>query len=485
MTEKFKGNDPEDLDEMSFEELFNSYDTKVGQELNQGDMVEGKIISIGRSSVYIDTGTKSDGVVDKIELLDENGEFPFQVNDIIKLYVVSLSESEVILSRAISGAGKAIMMEDACRNQTPVEGKVMDVIKGGFNVDILGKRAFCPVSQMDVKYVETPEDYLGQTYHFLITRFEEQGRNIVVSRRDLLNEQIREEQEAFLAKVSEGDIVQGCVTKLMPFGAFIELAPGVEGMAHISELSWSRVEKADEIVQTGDMVGVKLLKIETREGDTPKISLSIKQVDANPWDTMGSFFKPGDQVMGKVVRLAAFGAFVEIAPGVDGLVHISEMSHTKRVLRPEDVVQEGEQVQVVIKAIDQDSKRISLSIKDGLGDPWTGASTKYVPGTVVNGTLEKKETFGLFMNLEPGVTGLMPISNIRNASSSADYDKLKPGESIAVLIQEVDEDNRRITLGSPDQKDSDDWKQFAPAQKKETMGTMESLFREAMNKKKK
>ncbi len=487
MTEKFKGNDPEDpedSEEMSFEELFNSYDAKIGQELKQGDMVEGKIISIGKSSVYIDTGTKSDGVVDKIELLDENGELPFQANDILKLYVVSLSESEVILSKAISGAGKVTMLEDASRNKTPVEGKVTGVIKGGFDVDILGKRAFCPVSQMDVRYVENPEDYLDQTHHFLISRFEEKGRNIVVSRRELLNEQIKAEQKAFLAKVTEGDIVQGCVSKLMPFGAFIEVAPGVEGMAHISELSWSRVEKPDEIVQAGDMVTVKLLKIETREGDTPKISLSIKQVDANPWDNMGSAFKPGDQVMGKVVRLAAFGAFVELAPGVDGLVHISEMSHTKRVLRPEDVVQEGEQVQVVIKAIDQDSKRISLSIKDGLGDPWTGITTKYVPGAVVKVTLEKKETFGFFMNLEPGITGLMPISNIRNAASSAEYEKLKPGESISVLIQEVDEDNRRLTLGSPEQKESDDWKSFAPDPKKETMGTMESLFREAMNKKK-
>ena len=487
MTEKFKGNDPEDpedSEEMSFEELFNSYDAKIGQELKQGDMVEGKIISIGKSSVYIDTGTKSDGVVDKIELLDENGELPFQANDILKLYVVSLSESEVILSKAISGAGKVTMLEDASRNKTPVEGKVTGVIKGGFDVDILGKRAFCPVSQMDVRYVENPEDYLDQTHHFLISRFEEKGRNIVVSRRELLNEQIKAEQKAFLAKVTEGDIVQGCVSKLMPFGAFIEVAPGVEGMAHISELSWSRVEKPDEIVQAGDMVTVKLLKIETREGDTPKISLSIKQVDANPWDNMGSAFKPGDQVMGKVVRLAAFGAFVELAPGVDGLVHISEMSHTKRVLRPEDVVQEGEQVQVVIKAIDQDSKRISLSIKDGLGDPWTGITTKYIPGAVVKVTLEKKETFGFFMNLEPGITGLMPISNIRNAASSAEYEKLKPGESISVLIQEVDEDNRRLTLGSPEQKESDDWKSFAPDPKKETMGTMESLFREAMNKKK-
>ncbi len=283
MTEKFKGNDPEDSEdseEMSFEALFNSYDAKIGQELKQGDMVEGKVIAIGKSSVYIDTGTKSDGVVDKMELLDENGELPFQINDTLKLYVVSLNESEVILSKAISGAGKVTMLEDASRNQTPVEGKVTEVIKGGFSVDILGKRAFCPVSQMDVRYVENPEDYLGQTHHFLISRFEEKGRNIVVSRRDLLNEQIKEEQKTFLAKVAEGDIVQGCVTKLMPFGAFIEVAPGVEGMAHISELSWSRVEKPDEIVQAGDMVTVKLLKIETREGDTPKISLSIKQVDA-------------------------------------------------------------------------------------------------------------------------------------------------------------------------------------------------------------
>jgi small subunit ribosomal protein S1 len=185
-----------------------------------------------------------------------------------------------------------------------------------------------------------------------------------------------------------------------------------------------------------------------------------------------------------VVRLAGFGAFVEIAPGVDGLVHISEMSHTRRVLRPEEVVKEGEQVQVVIKTIDQDSRRISLSIKDGQGDPWTGISTRYIPGSVVTATLEKKETFGSFMNLEPGVTGLMPISNIRNAASSSDYDKLKPGDSIAVLIQEIDEDNRRITLGSPEQKESDNWKDFAPDSKKETMGTMESLFREAMNKKK-
>ena len=484
MTEKFKGNPPEDSDEMSFEELFESYDSIKGQELKQGDMVEGRIISIGKSSVYIDTGTKSDGVVAKAELLDENGECPFQVNDPIKLYVVSLSESEVILSRALSGAGQATMLEDAYQTHTPVQGKVTGVIKGGFTVDILGKKAFCPVSQMDVRYVETPEDYVGQPFHFLITRFEESGKNIVISRRDLLNEQIKVEQQIFLSKVVEGDLVQGSVTKLMPFGAFIELAPGVEGMAHISELSWSRVEKPEEVLQAGDLVRVKVLKIEGRDKDTPKISLSLKQIDVNPWENMGSTFNPGDQVSGKVVRLTTFGAFVDLVPGVDGLVHISEMSHTRRVIRPVDVFQVGELVQVVIKAIDRESKRISLSIKDALGDPWTGASSKYTPGTMVEGTLEKKETFGFFIRLEPGVTGLMPISAIRNGASSGDYDKLKPGDRVPALVQEVDEDKRRITLALPDQKDSDNWKQFAQDTEKKTLGTMESLFLEAMKKKK-
>ena len=296
--------------------------------------------------------------------------------------------------------------------------------------------------------METPEDYVGQTHHFLITRFEESGRNIVVSRRELLNEQIKEQREEFMKTIAEDDVVQGTVIKLMSYGAFIELAPGVEGMAHISELSWSRVEKPDEVVLVNDTLAVKILKIENRDQDNLKISLSVKQTSGNPWDNMGTAFKPGDQVSGKVVRLAAFGAFVEIAPGVDGLVHISEMSHVKRVIRPEDEVREGETVQVVIKAIDMDSKRVSLSMKDAAGDPWTGASTKYIPGSVVEGSLEKKEGFGLFILLEPGVVGLVPMSSIRQSEEAGKYESLKPGETVQVLVQDVDEDKRRDYIGT-------------------------------------
>ncbi|MCG8564262.1 MAG: 30S ribosomal protein S1 [Desulfobacterales bacterium] len=485
MTDKM--DDAGSMDEMSFEELLESHGEGLGRELKQGDMVEGTIISIGKTNVYIDTETKSDGVVDLNELLDDEGNLPYQVGDKVKLYVVSLSESEVILSKAISGAGKAALLEDAAHNRTPVEGKVREVIKGGFNVDVLGKRAFCPVSQMDVRYVETPEDYVGQTHNFLITRFEENGRNIVISRRTLLEAEIKEARKEFLAQVNEGDTLQGVVTKLMKFGAFIELAPGVEGMAHISELSWSRVEKPEEVVHTHDKVFVKILKIDQKEGqDVPKISLSIKQTADNPWDSMDSAFKAGDQVTGRVVRLTSFGAFVEIAPGVDGLVHISEMSHTKRVLRPEDEVSVGEEIQVSIKSIDMDAKRISLSMKDTQGDPWTGASVKYPQGEVMEGVFEKKEKFGLFIRLEPGVTGLMPASAVRGAEDQSVYDGLKPGDTVKFLVSQVDEEARRITLVPPDQKDPDNWKQFAAKEKSaKPMGTMEALLREALAKQKK
>lgn len=484
MTENHDDTPEQNPEEMSFAELFESYNDDLGRELAPGDMVEGKIISVGRNSVYIDTGTKSDGVVDKQELLDDTGEFLFQAGDVITLYVVSLSESEIILSKAISGAGKAALLEDAVQNRTPVEGKVRAVIKGGFDVDILGKRAFCPVSHMDVKYVEAPEDFVGQTLHFLVTRYEENGRNIVVSRKNLQMEQIKEAQKIFLADVAEGDTVQGIVTRLMPYGAFVELASGVEGMVHISELGWSRIDKPDEVVQPGDSVLVKLLKIEHQNGqDLPKISLSVKQTGADPWDSMDAAFKTGDQVTGKVVRLTGFGAFVEIAPGVDGLVHISEMSHTKRVMRPEDVVEKGQDVQVVIKSIDMDAKRVSLSIKDALGDPWTGISVRYTPGDILEARLEKRETFGLFIGLEPGVTGLMPISSIRKSTDAKSYDALKPGDAVTVLVQQVDEENRRMTLAPPDQKDTDDWQQFAGDKKDKPMGTMESVLTEALKKK--
>ncbi len=478
------GKGPED-ETMDFASMLDEYDSGISRDLNVGDPVEGRIISIGSSRIYVDTGTKSDGVVEKSELLDENNELPFSTGDPIKLYVVSVNESEIILSKAISGAGMAAMIEDAYRGRTPVEGRVTGVVKGGFTVDIMGKRAFCPVSQMDVIYVETQEDYVNQTFHFLITRYEDNGRNIVVSRRELLAEQIEQERRAFLSTLSQGDVIEGTVTRLMPFGAFVELVPGMEGMIHVSELSWSRVEKPEEVVKKGDRVKVKVLAIEPgKEKAVPKIGLSIRQLSSDPWDDLESTVKPGEQMSGKVVRIAPFGAFVEVAHGLEGLVHISEMSHTRRVVKVDDVVKPGDIVQVVVKAVDQDRKRISLSIKDALGDPWVGANVRYAAGSVVKGTLEKRENFGMFISLEPGITGLLPSSVLSASDKAPEYSAAKPGDSIEVTVTAVDEENRRISLAPSGDAGKDDWSSYAGSGSA-PMGTMASVLKEALKKEKK
>ncbi len=485
MSDQEKHDENIDNEEVDFASMLSEYDAGKAQDLKVGDPIEGQIISIGTASVYVDTGTKSDGVVERIELLDEEGGFHYQVGDWVKLYVVSVNESEVILSKALSGAGQASMIEEAFRSRTPVEGKVTGIIKGGFSVDIMGKRAFCPVSQMDVKYVEDQEVYLNDTHHFRITRYEEGGRNIVVSRRELLNEQIEQERKAFLETISAGSIVQGSVSKLMSFGAFIELAPGVEGMAHISELSWSRVEKPEDAVSPGESVKAKVLRIEDQgAGKAPKISLSIKQMSGDPWDDLENHVKAGEQLSGKVVRLAPFGAFVEVAHGLEGLVHLSEMSHTKRIVKADEVVKAGDVVQVVVKSVDPDKKRISLSIKDALGDPWVGVSVRYTVGSTVKGTLEKKENFGLLINLEPGITALLPASVMNASANASEYERLKPGDLTDVVISSVDEEKRRISLATVGDDTNDNWQSYSGKSDK-PMGTMEAVFMEALKKQKK
>ncbi len=486
MKDIFGDDDNENKDE-SFAELFEEYSADINDDIQLGDRIEGKIISIGAKSAYIDTGSMSDGVVEKKELLDEDGELLFAAGDVIELYVVSMNESEIILSKSLSGAANANMLNDAYATRTPVEGNVKEVCKGGFNIEIAGKRAFCPVSQIDVKYVEKPEEYIGETFTFIITRFEEKGRNIIVSRRDYLNIDIERKKNAFFEEAKSGDILDGTITKLMPFGAFVELFPGLEGLVHISELAWSRVEKPEEAVSQGDVVKVKLLSIQKGEDSkSTKISLSIKQTLSDPWETAGDNIHVGDQLTGTVTRLMPFGAFVEIVPGTEGLVHLSEMSYTKRILKADDVVSVGETIQVVVKQIELDKKRISLSIKDAHGDPWNGITLKYPLGKPVTGTIEKKEQFGFFISIEPGVTALLPKVKINQSNDASAIEKLKIGMTINVIVSEIDEERRRMSLSPTGIEDQGDWKEFAKekASGAGSMGSMGDLLQAAMNKKK-
>ncbi len=470
----------DDHEEGDFAALLDNYITGMNEDIKVGDRIQGKIIAISADSVDIDTGTKLDGVVSKTELLNADGEFTLRKGDVVDLYVVSMSESEIQLSKALVGVDSSHLLFDAFKNNIPVEGKVTAICKGGFQVDVMKKRAFCPISQMDVQFVKEPEKYVGNSFHFVIKKFENHGRNIVVSRRDLLEKDLEKARQKFLQDLTVGKFVEGRVVRIQPFGLFIELFPGVEGMVHISELAWSRVATPEEVLHMEQTATFKVLAMDQDAAGKIKISLSLKQVSGDPWTTIESKFHTGDQVSGKITRCAAFGAFVEIAPGLEGLVHISEMSYLKRVSRPEDLVAPGDIVAVLIKEIDTHNKRIALSMRDAEGDPWVDIQQKYKPGQIIAGTFVKKEKFGYFINLEPGVTGLYPKSKMDQSAEAVALDTLKPGQTVTVVIEAVLAAERRISLGPARSETADDWRQFT-AEGNKTVGDLGAKLQQALS----
>lgn len=470
--------------EESFADLFESYSAGMNENIQVGDRIRGRIISIGGSNVFVDTGTKVDGVVERSELLDDDGQLTVAQGDELELYVVAADESEIRLSKAISGVGGVHMIRDAWKERIPVEGKVVASIKGGFHVEIIKRRAFCPISQIDVSYVEDPSVYVGQTFTFLIKRFEENGRNIVVSRRDILQKELDASRKAFMAELAEDAVLEGSVVRIVPFGAFVSLAPGVEGLVHISELSWSRLDSPDQAVKVGDRLQVKVLGI--KDGEKPgtkKIALSVKQAMGDPWIDARQRVQVGTKLKGKVTRCANFGAFVELSPGIEGLVHISEMSYTRRVMRPEEIVVPGDEVMVLIKEFDPDRKRISLSIKDAEGDPWSDISERFKPGRAVQGRVEKQEGFGVFINLAPGITGLLPKSKIAASGKAGEIETLKPGAAITVVVDSINAPERKISLGIGDSADDRGWQEFAGGSDN-TLGSLGDQLKKALKKQK-
>lgn len=467
--------------EESFAEMFEAYSAGMKEDLRVGDKIHGRIISITESAVFVDTGTKADGVVEIEDLKDDEGNLPYEVGDEVDLFVVSANESEIRLSRAIAGVGGLEMLKDAYAGHIPVEGKVIQTIKGGFQVEVLKRRAFCPISQIDTHYVEDGEAYVGRSFEFLIKQLNEKGRNIVLSRRQLLEAEQKKAQEAFLKELEQDRTYDGRVTRLMPYGAFVELTPGLEGMVHISELSWSRVEKPDDAVTPGQTVKVKVLRVESGPKG-PKIALSIKQIDGDPWDRLPDTVEPGRKVTGKVTRCADFGAFVEILPGIEGLVHISEMSYTQRVHKPQDVVDPGQEVSVVIKEVDAEKRRIGLSIRDAEGDPWLEIDQKLTKGEPVKGVVENPAQFGIFVRLAPGIVGLLPKSAISRSANAAQIDKLKQGDGITVVVEEINKADRRISLKPHDAGDEGEWQQYKGASEKAPLGDLGEKLARALKK---
>lgn len=433
---------PEDGSE-DFAALLAAHDEASSGHAQPGQKISGTVIAITGENVFIDVGLKEDGIMDRKDLLDADGKEIAGPGDTVEAWVVAATPQGIVLSRSMSGSGVAAL-EEARDSGVPVEGRVSGTCKGGYLVEVLGKTAFCPGSQMDATFgdADTP---VGRTLQFLVTRVENRGRNIVVSRRALLDRERRENLDKLLESLKEGDMVEGRVTRLAPFGAFVELAPAVEGMIHLSELSWSRVGAADEAVSVGDLVRAKVLGISTNDKGQTRISLSRKQAEGDPWLEAPARLETGSIVQGKVRRLAPFGAFVELLPGVEGLIHISEMSWARRVNKPEDVLSVGDEVSVKIKDVNPGTRRIALSLRDAEGDPWQDAEQRFPVGATITGTVESRSQYGLFICLAPGITGLLPAGVIKS-SRKPELAKLDKGDSVSLVVQNIDSGARRISL---------------------------------------
>jgi small subunit ribosomal protein S1 len=423
--------------------MIDNLDKKIRTDLDTGSKVSGTITRIGEEYCFVDIGAKNEALIKVTELLEKDGGLSVKLGDRISAFIISSNSGEIILSKSIGG--KSVPVDEiieAMNNKVPVQGKVTGINKGGLSVKVLGHRAFCPTSQIDVKFTEDVNPYLGKTLDFVVTQVTEGGRNIVLSRVPLLEQGLEEKIAKLETAAQEKDILKGTISKITDFGLFID-AGGIEGLVHISEVSWERAENLSESFGVGQDVEFMVLKVERKKPlRNTKISLSIKQILENPWDMVARRFSVGQSLQGKVTRLAAFGAFVELMPGVEGLVHVSEMSWIKRVSHPSEIVSEGSLVNVTILNIDEKKKSISLSLKDVSNDPWRDIDTKLPAGSDVEGTVSKKTRYGYFIDIEEGITGLLPFANI----VSDKKDSLVEGEKVKVHIESIDKENRRISL---------------------------------------
>ncbi|MFP4601104.1 MAG: S1 RNA-binding domain-containing protein [Persicimonas sp.] len=415
-------------------------------DVEAGDRIKGCVAAIGEKFIFVEFGSsKSEGYASRDDFLNEEGELEVEMGDEHEFYVLGTRGNEIQLGKNLSGREGAMeAIRTAHATGVPIEGRVDATNKGGFEVMIGGVRAFCPVSQIELGYTEEPDGHVGQTYRFRVEQVAEGGKNVVVSRSALLEEERKAQREDTLDSLEEGQVVKGLVTRVVDFGAFIDIG-GVEGLAHVSELAHGFFDKPTDVVSPGDEVEVKILNIDRKDGDL-RIGLSIKETQGDPWEDVNKKFSVGDQVEGEVVRLAPFGAFVEVSPGIDGLVHVSEMSWKEHVKHPQDVLSPGETIMVEIQDIDQVRQRMSLSMKAVEGDPWDSAAERYAQAMEVTGTVENIEDFGVFVRLDSGITALIPRSEMDLPSGVTPHRKYTEGEQATARVLDVNPGERKMAL---------------------------------------
>src|SRR5213594_4931108 len=413
-------------------------------EFEEGEVVRGRVVHVGASEVLVDVGYKSEGAI-PIEEFHRHGVLP-KVGEEIEVYLEAKEDSEGLIVLSKDKADKIKVWDaitQAYEKGAPVEGRVVEVVKGGLAVDV-GVKAFLPGSQVDLRPVKNLAAMVGQTIRAKVIKLNRRRGNVVLSRRAVLEEEREEKKKHTLEVLHEGMTLTGTVKNITDYGAFIDLG-GIDGLLHVTDMSWGRVGHPSEIFQVGDQVDVVVLHFDR---DTGRVSLGYKQKQSDPWENVEQKYPAGHKTRGRVVSLTNYGAFIELEAGVEGLVHVSEMSWTRRVRHPSKLVNVGDEVDVVVLDVNRGAKRISLGMKQVEADPWTTIEERYQPGNRVSGRVRNLTDFGAFIELEPGVDGLLHISDMSwTRSVGHPSEILKKGQEIETQILNIDKENKRISLG--------------------------------------
>jgi small subunit ribosomal protein S1 len=406
-----------------------------------GQVVKGRILQIDSETIFIDVGGKGEALMDRAELEDEHGAVTRAVGDEVEATVVRTGDEVRLSYRLLQGVQTRERLAVAAQTGLPVEGRVAAVIKGGYEVTVAGLRAFCPFSQMELRRVEAPENFVGRVLEFRISRYSEQGRNIVLTRRALLEEQAAKAAEETRKKIAPGAVLAGTVTSLAEFGAFVDLG-GVQGLVPASEISHSRLGRPADRLRVGDSVSIKVLKV---DGASGKISLSLKALEGDPWGPVPAQLRERQIVRGRVARMTDFGVFVELLPGVDGLLHLTEIPRSRH-RDMKRAAEAGVELDVLVTSIDLERRRIGLALAPEGAAPGERLESTIAAGTVVTGTVERIEPFGVFLRLGPGQIGLIPNVEMGTPKNADHRKEFPPGTELRVAVLSIEDGGKRIRL---------------------------------------
>lgn len=442
-------------DDSKREEMINLYDNTLNT-LEEGTVVKGTVVSVNKKDVVVNVGFKSDGLVGRTEFKDQPDLAP---GDEVEVYVEQTEDplGQLVLSRKKAIAETAWdKINEAKENNTIVKGTVRSRTKGGLVVDLMGMDAFLPGSQIDVKPIRDYDQYVGQTMEFKVVKINEAFKNVVISHKALIEDDIEAQKGEILSKLEKGQVLEGVVKNMTSFGVFVDLG-GLDGLLHITDVSWGRINHPEEVLKLDQKINVVVLDF---DDDKKRISLGLKQLTPHPWESLPEDIKVGSKVKGKVVTVADYGAFIEITPGIEGLIHVSEMSWSQHLRNPQDFMKVGDEVEAVILTLDKEEHKMSLGIKQLTPDPWEKIEEKYPVGSKHTGIVRNLTTYGMFVELEEGVDGLVHVSDLswsKKIKHPAEFSK--KGDELEVVVLEIDRDNRRLSLGHK-QLDENPWDTF-------------------------